>query len=365
MASASWTELAAKHYYQDKGGDAPSFVVARDMAPSDLRAFLSYVASLSDSYVPVSENAALTTWPAYAVKRRRPTGGENAPGFRFSYLCAPGDEVRVGRLAAEVLAPCAERTAALLREATGRPNEPLDVVFVAGRSTRQLPSRPGGPIAPEHINGGVTFFAYSPLRVLVWREEDAEKVLVHELVHRFGLDHALSGERAEQASRALATRHGVTASGPRRDLSEAYTEAMACMLHAHLFAARQGPRPKPAEALSIASAHFITVAARLALHFGLPPERPFAYKESTHAFAYVACRAALFQPRHLERLLLDHPPGSPPADADAFARRLDAALADLRRELSNPTTGRRNTASRSLAAVALLSPNAAPRRSKS
>jgi hypothetical protein len=349
--------LCAKHFYgkaisptfRDAALDASSDAAST----SDVRTFLSFVTSHQSTFIPASAHAEINTWAIHRV-----VGKLGPPGFRMCYVCAPGEEARVGKLVTTVLAPSAARATLLLREATGRSHERVDIVFVASPSPRLLPEEPRGAVAPEHINGGVTFFRYSPPRVLVWREEDAEKVIVHELVHRFGIDEALRlNTPLEMAAEArLAARYGVHTTGVQLGVNEAYTEALACVLYVHLSCARTSTGTSTGTgsgvdgALTVASQHFAELASRLARHFGLSPEHPFAYTESTHAFAYVACRAALFQPAHLERLLLDHPPRSPPTDMEAFVRRLSVALDDLRHSLATRGAAR-SSASRRLSAV--------------
>jgi hypothetical protein len=284
---------------------------------ADVRGFLE---AMESQYVPEPIRAPLRDWPVWDV-----VGGP--PNLTFSYLCAPGDEDRVWRLVRDVMVPTAERTAALLGEATTSNSSAVDVVFAAVDAPRKLPERTGEPLGPEHLNGGVTTIATG--RVLVYREEDADKVLVHELVHRFGLDDGLRPEvpAASRAAAALAREFGVRPISMPLGLNEAYTEALACFLHANCVAARSGS--DPAEKLSVTGAHYLDLSRLLVAHHRKNPETPFGNAERTHAFAYVHCRAALFQPKHLQRLLDDYPPGSPPRDAAKFKRALAEALADL------------------------------------
>jgi hypothetical protein len=245
-----------------------------------VRAFLQVAASES-AYVPEFARDPLIHWPIYECVV---TG---ISGIRFAFVCAPGDHVRVGRLVVDVLAPAAVRTARLLREATGRTTLDVDIVFAALRSNRMIPARAGEAVGPEHVNGGISFMGrYDRPCALVYREEDAHKVLIHELVHCFGVDATLNDPASDAK---LAERYGVRSQGMNLGLNEAYTETLACFLHTLAFAsasASVGP------SLSVASAHFSQLAANLAAHFGRA-NHPFAYLERTHAFAYVACRAAL------------------------------------------------------------------------
>lgn len=60
------------------------------------------------------------------------------------------------------------------------------ICYFAARAPRLLPSR-GSPVLPEHINGGYTIPCDSNC-VVVYREEEATRVLVHELMHASCLD---------------------------------------------------------------------------------------------------------------------------------------------------------------------------------
>ena len=81
------------------------------------------------------------------------------------------------------------------------------VYLVATTALREFPRR--GPITPQHINGGYTYHGNNQT-IMIFRAEDATRVLIHELQHASSLDHL---------------RLGV-------DLVEAETEAWAELLYA-------------------------------------------------------------------------------------------------------------------------------------
>jgi hypothetical protein len=61
-------------------------------------------------------------------------------------------------------------------------------VYVLGHSSlRTFPSSPADPIQPEHINGGYTY-PCKKNRIIIYRAEDATRVLLHELMHASCLD---------------------------------------------------------------------------------------------------------------------------------------------------------------------------------
>lgn len=65
---------------------------------------------------------------------------------------------------------------------------PYRVYVFAHPRRREFP-RMGQPIEPEHINGGYTYPCQKNM-IMIYRGEDATRVLIHELQHASCLDHA-------------------------------------------------------------------------------------------------------------------------------------------------------------------------------
>ncbi len=69
--------------------------------------------------------------------------------------------------------------------------KPFKIFFLASKSLRQFP--PGDePISPENINGGYTYRC-DPETIVIYRAEDATRVLIHELQHSCCLDKPENG----------------------------------------------------------------------------------------------------------------------------------------------------------------------------
>ncbi len=69
--------------------------------------------------------------------------------------------------------------------------KPFKIFFLATRSLREFP--PGDePITPENINGGYTYRC-DPETIVIYRAEDATRVLIHELQHSCCLDKPENG----------------------------------------------------------------------------------------------------------------------------------------------------------------------------
>ena len=85
----------------------------------------------------------------------------------------------------------------------GQEQVPFKVYFLANTSLRTFP--PGRqPITPENINGGYTY-PCNHETILLYRAEDATRVLLHELMHSCCLDNqALGVDRVEAETEAWA-----------------------------------------------------------------------------------------------------------------------------------------------------------------
>jgi len=75
--------------------------------------------------------------------------------------------------------------ARILRCYYKRGGKPFKVFFLANRRLRVFPSR--GAIEPTNINGGYTY-ACNHETIMIYRAEDATRVLLHELMHSCCLD---------------------------------------------------------------------------------------------------------------------------------------------------------------------------------
>jgi len=163
----------------------------------------------------------------------------------------------------------------------------MHAIYIAHPRKRVLPAR-DKVITPDHINGGFTTFGApqpvgQPWRVLVYRAEDATKVMLHEMMHLLHLD----GDQVPAAvENAWARRHVVVLAPPQQSLSirEAVAETLACFVYA---AATSRSAAAARAACARMGRRIDAIAADL-----LDRAPPFA--DGTHAFAYTIARAALW-----------------------------------------------------------------------
>lgn len=64
----------------------------------------------------------------------------------------------------------------------------FNVYFLASKSEREFPEQKSQRIEPQNINGGYTY-PCSKQSIVIYRAEDATRVLIHELMHAMCLDH--------------------------------------------------------------------------------------------------------------------------------------------------------------------------------
>ena len=195
------------------------------------------------------------------------------------------------------------------------------VTFVSHQAKRTLPPV-GTPLAADHVNGGVTFMADEG--VLVYRMEDARKVLVHELLHLYGYDSHIRGSTSVEKKVMDTFNIQLQPSGPKHlGLSECYIDAMACFLHA----AWVGRWKRRAHRAAL-DKHIAMVATRVASHSGILsfpwPAGSIKFREATHAFSYYICKAALWG--CLDSVVLRLPTEPPIHDVAAFADSVIAAV---------------------------------------
>ena len=370
-----WRSIAHRHFgvRQTKRGFRPSMVPVEN---DDIRAWLVNMTSERSSWATPYMKEPFRSWTMHKVKM-----DENGERIQPSLwvLCEKGNaETTFAFVRAKILPLMNDVVSALVKEGVA-PAATFcgsEVIFVAiKKPLRTLPERHGQPVNPEHINGGLTHHVIagpSPSRVLVYRVQDAGKVLVHELLHLAGLDAALQPTpgwgSVGDAQDKIVKRYRVQARSRPLGLNESYTEVLACYLHTLWWAAKESDAsfrrslestplthkektneharrwssysPKAVsshririenEALEKMAAHIQTIARRIWRHFYHDRGHDrfvmnVDWKEGTHCFSYVACRAALWSPPFLMRFLGSYPPGASPQDPGAYARLLIEAL---------------------------------------
>lgn len=104
------------------------------------------------------------------------------------------------------------------------------VVYLTGHRKR-FPGK-GRPPTPYNVNTGVTFFTPGERRrdVVVYRDEEVFKVLMHELIHAYGIDSVHMSEGVEAPIREYFGKRG------KIYLNESFTDTVACLFNLAAFA---------------------------------------------------------------------------------------------------------------------------------
>ncbi len=174
----------------------------------------------------------------------------------------------------------------------------LRVVLMPVRTLKRLPNKPGMVVGVDEVNSGYAW--KEPGRadhctIVVYRKEDLNKVLIHELVHCWDLEFKRYDPRID---RLLIARYnlrlhekGVVHPFNRLALNEAFAEVIACYLHAAVYVLFVGSGEAAlSKALSREARHYIDVAAKVVAYLETP-----GASQGTHVFAYYICKAAMFQ----------------------------------------------------------------------
>lgn len=291
MGAPPWTEVAARHLCAPAAGAAGvSAWAGQPIEPVELsgatlaaeRAWLRGEAAggrFCAAFVAPGEGEGVRRWRVRATLTLDIVHGGGEGGG-----CAADVHARVmlpllhagcrmlddGAMAAHVTAPRA-----------------LHVTYVPRPEKRALPLTRGEPLAAEHVNGGLTDHGGGgTTRVLVWRAEDGCKVLLHEVLHAYGVDGRLHDRAVDIA---LARDLGVTTTdGGGVRLAEAYVDAVACYLYA-MWQVGTARGQALTRALTATREHMEVGAARVMLHY-----RGGAWHERTNACAYYVIKAALW-----------------------------------------------------------------------
>lgn len=218
------------------------------------------------------------------------------------------------------------------------------VVWIRCPQKRRFPPVRGQRLGVENVNGGVTTYSNNPEErtvVFVTREEEAQRVLLHELLHLYGVDRAIStSTRMRVFEETLALRCGIKSEGTRLGTGEAVVDALACWLHAcwHASRASRGEGTDTAKAaahlaMTLTQDHIQQTATRVLRHYGRASafadrEGGATIDEGTHVFSYYIIKAALWGAAGgLPRLLEHFPPARAfPVCADTFMQTVSTAL---------------------------------------
>jgi hypothetical protein len=86
-------------------------------------------------------------------------------------------------------------------------------------------------LGPHSVNSGVTTHFLDEAVIIIYREEESDKVLLHELVHYLRLDFAMSGSITYTMDQTILNETNVTSDERYINLFEAYTDSIAIIFN--------------------------------------------------------------------------------------------------------------------------------------
>lgn len=109
-------------------------------------------------------------------------------------------------------------------------NEKLKLVVFYGNQKKMLDfSNKNNFLCSDNVNSGVSI---KHELIMIWRKEEFYKVLIHELVHFFGIDFYVNDSIYEKLNELLNLKYKIVGSDK---INESYTEAIAIFLHSIIY----------------------------------------------------------------------------------------------------------------------------------
>ena len=177
----------------------------------------------------------------------------------------------------------------------------INIYLYFHEKNKDLPTTKGGVICTHNVNSGLTskyLFSKGPVTIIIYRLQEWEKVLLHELIHAFGLDDHVSTLKYEKKSSLFQEKFKIV--NTEFSLKEAYVEIIASIIYSGITYLLRNKgcsykefAKKYKASLNLLSKEYIQTAILLFDHFGIV-NYPYTQdiKEDTNAFAYIVCKAA-------------------------------------------------------------------------
>lgn len=147
---------------------------------------------------------------------------------------------------------------------------------------------------PINVNSGVTISSMNRIEVVVYRSEEVFKVLLHELIHAFGLDFAFTSSHLENVLKKQYSTNSPLF------VNESFTDTWGCLLNACLFSSlyaicfKKEPINVFDASLSIESSYIISKGTQMQRRVDETIERIGSYEEGTHVISYYILKSHNF-----------------------------------------------------------------------
>jgi hypothetical protein len=176
-----------------------------------------------------------------------------------------------------------------------------DVVIVLNLQNHVKTLQENTIISPQNINSAITISTVDGKYVYLYRKDEWEKVLLHELMHVFCLDQHQIDMHTDIIAKFI-LKFNIESHIPFR-FSEAITEAMTSIIYVVLFTVHETVHNRTEKMLIVINRNFkntmknfIKASALTFAMFKKDNENidNIVIKQSTHAFEYIIAKAALF-----------------------------------------------------------------------
>jgi hypothetical protein len=138
-----------------------------------------------------------------------------------------------------------------MSELFGKKNEKLKLVVFYGNQKKLLNSDSSQKIlCSDNVNSGLSM---KHELVMIWRKEEFYKVLIHELVHFFGIDFYILDSIYKLIEKSFNEKYKVHGSDK---INESYTEALAIFIHSIIYAKESGKNIDDIMKYEIMFSHF-------------------------------------------------------------------------------------------------------------
>jgi hypothetical protein len=149
-------------------------------------------------------------------------------------------------------------------------------------------------LTPFNVNTGVTIYGKT---ILVYRKEEVIKVLIHELIHFFGIDHMhVSHDNEHELQQIFSLQNHVY-------LTESYTDFLACTSNVMLYSVLSSKGTllslksflrSFSSNLAHEKLYIFEQASRVLHHQNYCDDIKHNYSEKTHVIAYYIIKAVMF-----------------------------------------------------------------------
>lgn len=168
----------------------------------------------------------------------------------------------------------------------------LNITLYLTNLKKQFPKTSDLILNEDNVNSGVSIFNNEDRMIVIYRKEELFKVLLHELIHYYGIDFHNYGAVHD---RYFIEKYGIQVSAPLKNkrnplaLFESYTESIACYGY---ILTRMLLKGEPIEQSNI-TAHVVKETK----HYMMQASKVLKYshlKENTHLFSYYIVKAAIY-----------------------------------------------------------------------